>query len=68
MNPYLSREEKQSFVRATALVALIEETINGYASAKSTDPEFLKYLRMGRSMLAKAMTMRGDAEGGGVRI
>nr|WP_092074964.1 DUF5651 domain-containing protein [Dendrosporobacter quercicolus]NSL49592.1 hypothetical protein [Dendrosporobacter quercicolus DSM 1736]SDN24045.1 hypothetical protein SAMN04488502_11548 [Dendrosporobacter quercicolus] len=68
MNAYLSREEKQSFVRATALVALIEETINGYASAKSTDPEFLKYLRMGRSMLAKALTMRGDALDSDVKI
>ena len=48
MNSYLSKEEKQHFVRATALVALIEETINGYASAKSTDPGFLKYLRTQR--------------------
>ena len=61
MNSYLSKEEKQHFVRATALVALIEETINGYASAKSTDPGFLKYLRMGRTMIGKALTMRGDA-------
>lgn len=61
MNAYLSREEKQNFVRATALVALIEKTIDGYAGAKSTDPAFLKYLRMGRSMVAKALAMRGDA-------
>lgn len=40
---------------------MIEETINGYASAKSTDPGFLKYLRMGRTMIGKALTMRGDA-------
>lgn len=61
MNSYLSREEKQNFVRATALVTLIEETIDGYASAKSTDPEFLKYLRTGRTMIQKALKMRADA-------
>lgn len=61
MNSYLSREEREHFVRATALVALLEILINGYASAKSTDPEFLKYLRMGRTLIGKALTLRADA-------
>ena len=61
MNSYLSREEKENFVRATALVALLEVTIDGYSKAKSTDPAFLRYMRTGRTMLAKALTMRADA-------
>lgn len=61
MNSYLSREEKQNFVRATALAAQLELTIDGYAKAKSTDPQFLKYMRSGRTMLSKALTMRADA-------
>ena len=60
MNPYLSREEKEHFVRATALAALLENTIYGYAHAKSTDPDFLKYLRMGRTMVRKGID---DASG-----
>ncbi len=61
MNAYLSREEKENFIRATALAAQLQDTIDGYAKAKSTDPEFLKYLRTGRTMVAKALTMRADA-------
>ena len=61
MNSYLSREEKEHFIRATALVTQIQETIENYAGRKSTDPEFLKYLRMGRTMLSKAMEMRSAA-------
>lgn len=61
MNAYLSREEKEHFIRATALVAVLEATIDGYASAKSTHTGFLKNLRMGRTMISKALTMRADA-------
>jgi hypothetical protein len=61
MNAYLSREEKANYIRATALAAQLELTIDSYASAKNTDPEFLKYLRMGRTMLTKALIMRSDA-------
>jgi hypothetical protein len=61
MNAYLSREEKENYIRATALAAQLELTIDSYASAKNTDPQFLKYLRMGRTMLTKALTMRSNA-------
>lgn len=61
MNPYLSRDEKENFIRATALASLLEEIINDYAGTKSADPDFLKYLRMGRTMISKALKMRADA-------
>lgn len=61
MNPYLSRDEKENFIRATALASMIEDIINDYAGTKSADPDFLKYLRTGRTMIAKALQMRADA-------
>lgn len=61
MNPYLSREEKANFVRVTAMLAQLEDTIEAYSKARSIAPEFLRYLKTGRTWLAKAMTMRGDA-------
>ena len=61
MNPYLSRDEKENFIRATALASMIEDIINDYAGTKSADPDFLKYLRMGRTMISKALKMRADA-------
>ncbi|MDU2064397.1 MAG: DUF5651 domain-containing protein [Sporomusaceae bacterium] len=61
MNSYLSKEEKDKFVRATAMLALIDEAIKEYSKVKSIPPEFLKYLRMGRSWLNKALAMRSAA-------
>ncbi len=61
MNPYLSREEKERFIRVTALASMLDDAVEGYAGAKSTDPAFLKSLRMGRTMLQKALTIRANA-------
>lgn len=61
MNPYLSREEKERFIRVTALASMLDDTVDGYAGVKSTDPAFLKALRMGRTMLQKALTIRASA-------
>lgn len=60
MNPYLSRDEKEIFVRLSAMMVLIEEAINKYAKAKSTDKTFLKNLRMGRTNIQKALQFRAD--------
>lgn len=68
MNAYLSREEKENFIRATALAAQLENTIDSYTKSKSIDPEFLKYLRTGRTWVAKAMTMRSDALSDDARV
>jgi len=61
MNPYLSREEKSNYVRTTALVELLETTIDGYTKARSVDKKFLKFLRMGRTLIRKAVLMRSAA-------
>ena len=59
MNAYLSKEEKHHFIRLSALALLIEPIIDEYSQAKSTDKDFLKYLRMGSTLINKALEMRG---------
>ena len=61
MNPYLSSDEKENYVRVFALSVLLDMIIDGYASAKSTSKTFLKFLRMGRTFLRKAIKIRNDA-------
>lgn len=61
MNAYLSKEEKHHFIRLSALALLIEPIIDEYSQAKSTDKDFLKYLRMGSTLINKALEMRGAA-------
>lgn len=58
MNPYLSRDEKEGFVRVMALAELLGGVVDGYTKSKSIDREFLKYMRMGHSLIRKAMEMR----------
>ncbi|MPN22746.1 hypothetical protein SDC9_170129 [bioreactor metagenome] len=61
MKPYLSRDEKEYFIRLSAMMVLLEEAIASYAKANSTDKEFLKLLRTGRTNLQKALQLRGSA-------
>lgn len=61
MKPYLSRDEKEYFIRLSAMMVLLEEAIASYAKANSTDKDFLKLLRTGRTNLQKALQLRGSA-------
>lgn len=58
MNPYLSREEKNAFVRLSALAAHLEEVISGYEQSKKTDKSFMKFLKSSRTFLDKALDLR----------
>lgn len=51
--------ERDYLVRASALNKMLEDTIAGYAN-ECTDREILKFLRMGRTMIQKALLMRMD--------
>jgi hypothetical protein len=61
MNPYLSRDEKEHFIRLTCLRLIIEQAIETYNGLKSTDKTFLSELRHARTRLDKALTIRSDA-------
>ncbi len=60
MNPYLAREEKSNFVRLTSLIQLVEDVLEAYSNAKNVDPAFMKYLRMGKTFLEKAIIIRTE--------
>lgn len=60
MNSFIGTEEKKCFARISVLSILINQVIEGY-SGIDADPEFIKYLRMGRTMISKAITMRAEA-------
>ena len=61
MNSYLSREEKESFVRLLCLATVLEKAVDTYAGVESTDKGFLGELRHARTRLDKAIKMRRDA-------
>ncbi len=58
MNRYLSREEKETFVRLTSLAGLAESIIKKYESASNPDKQFLKSLRTANTWLIKALDYR----------
>lgn len=58
MNSYLSRAEKETFVRLTALAGLQEQIINTYSEGNNADKEFLRNLRMAKTYLTKALDRR----------
>lgn len=61
MNSYLSRDEKENFVRLLCLAALMEKAVDTYAGVESTDKSFLAELRHSRTRLDKAIKIRRDA-------
>lgn len=61
MNPYLSRDEREQFIRLTCLRILLEKAIDTYSGMKSTDKTFLAELRHSRTRLDKALNIRTDA-------
>lgn len=58
MNPYLSRDEKASFVQLEALANTQESVLEIYQKTKSTNSDFLKYLRTSQTWLKKAIALR----------
>lgn len=58
MNPYLSRAEKETFVRLTSLAGLQEQIIDTYSNGNNADKEFLKFLRTSKTWLMKALDYR----------
>lgn len=58
MNSCLSRAEKETFVRLTALAGLQEQIISTYDGKNNSDKDFLKNLRMAKTYLNKALERR----------
>lgn len=58
MNRYLSSRERGSMARLMVLMMIEEETIQQYEKTKDLDKEFMKYLRMSRTLLEKSITRR----------
>lgn len=58
MNPYLSRKEKENFVRFTLLEALLDIIIADYAKSKKTDSRFMGDLRRAKTFSTKALDRR----------
>lgn len=58
MNPYLSRAEKETFVRLTSLAGLQEQIIDTYSEGNNADKDFLKNLRISKTYLNKALNHR----------
>lgn len=58
MNPYLSRKEKENFVRLSLLEGLLDIIIEDYASTKRNDKQFMADLRRARTYSAKALNRR----------
>lgn len=58
MNPYLSRDEKASFVQLEALANVQGSVLEIYQKTKSTNSDFLKYLRTSQTWLKKAIGLR----------
>lgn len=61
MNSYLSRDEKENFVRLLCLAVQLEKAIDTYAGLSSTDKSFLAELRHARTRIEKATKMRRAA-------
>lgn len=55
---YLSRSEKSNFVPLVALLGIAGEYINTLGDIKSTDKDYLKYLRSAKTFLDKAIDLR----------
>lgn len=55
---YLAKNEKDNFAQFVALLASVENVLESLKNIKSTDKEYLKYLRTGRSWLEKAVNLR----------
>lgn len=58
MNPYLSKDERESFVRLNTLAKIIEVIIRQYETVKSTDKTYLKFLRSAYTWLMKGLELR----------
>lgn len=58
MNSYLSRAEKEAFVRLTSLAGLQEQIIKTYSAGNNADKDFLKLLRTSKTWLMKALDYR----------
>lgn len=61
MNAYLSREEREQFIRLICLRVVIDTAIETYAGLKNIDKPFLSELRHARTRLDKALNIRLDA-------
>jgi hypothetical protein len=61
MNTYLSKKEKELFTRLDALLAVSEDVIKLYEKVPSTDKEFMRFLRSGKTWLDKALAARFGA-------
>ena len=57
-NRYLAKSEKDNFAQFVALLASVENVLESLKGVPSTDKEYLKYLRTGRSWLEKAVNLR----------
>lgn len=60
MNPYLSRDEKENFVRLLIVRPLINRIIETYAQLKSTDKHFLTVIKTANTWLQKGLDLRMD--------
>lgn len=61
MNAYLSREEREQYIRLTCLRVVIDSAIETYSGLKNIDKPFLSELRHARTRLDKALSIRLEA-------
>lgn len=57
---YLNKSEKNNLVQFASLLGMVEKSIEDIGEIPTTDKEYLRYLRTGRSWLAKAIELRLD--------
>ena len=61
MNAYLSREEREQYIRLTCLRVVIDDAIGTYSGLKNIDKPFLSELKHARTRLDKALNIRLEA-------
>ena len=61
MNAYLSREEREQYIRLTCLRVVIDNAIETYSGLKNIDKPFISDLKHARTRLDKALNIRLEA-------